>query len=467
MDNKRCPLNTHMLYWWLIGLLVLTTAIPAFSQDQPNAANQPVENTAIQEDINEYLGYDDLVLVRYLSLPYDTVMNTNVVSYFVDLGFVFLIFFPLIYLLGERIKWPYRLGFIILCILFLLISVPSAFLSKGNIPVESAGATLNSQMANPENSGLPQLAYQLKKPFLNVYTSIHQSLTQISGPSDLITYPILFLLLLVAIVLLEARISHHHLSTRVVLHFLLIFSFLWLILSSGIPWYGLLIFPLLYLMTVVGLLGGPGLENWQVKVRKGLLITATGIWAVMAFAYRLTNYEPTNEDRAKFTFMAAIAEYQTGRKDHTNAFDRTFPQYRTAIQQINQEEQSYVYRVGTSIPFFINKNDRRVLSDNFLQFFQELKREFPNDQELALALKAYGFRYILVDLNLPVNDSTKEGSLKNKFDQLMKFLYQNPQLQLIATDRIVRSADGSLRFEVFPVNETVENLGWFAAYQIL
>lgn len=452
----------------LLCLCLLFSTTELFAQT--SAGNEGPRNTGVQEDVNEFLGYEDLLLVRYISLPYDTVMNTNMASYFVDLGFLLIIFIPLIYLISARISWINRLGFMLLCIIFLLLSVPSAYLNKDQISIENATTSLATEMAeNPfSESPLVAVSYQLKKPFIQLYTGLQDFLNRISGPSDGITYVVLFLLLIPTFLLLDQRIRHHDLGTRCSLHFLLIFSFLWFILSSGITWYGLLMIPLLFLFIVVGMTQSrQTIPQWE-KILKTLLYTAAGIWTILAFAYRFANYDTASPQAAKFTFMAAISEYQVGRKDQNNVFDRTFPQYRTALQYLNQEDHSYIYRVGTLMPFFVSKNDRRIVSDNFLDFFKTLQQEFPNKQELAQALKAYGFRYIILDLNLAANDHTQKGTLRNKMQQFQNFLYLNPQLQLIATDRILRASDGTPRFGVFKeADMSIENPGWFAVYQIL
>lgn len=463
--RTKILLNSKVLPLILgIGLLLSFGTLPVYGQER-----SPSPNTAVQEDVNEFLGYEDLLLVRYVSLAYDTVMNTNMPAYFVDLGFVLMIFLPLIYLFSSRISWLHRLGVMLICLLFLIISVPSAYMNKNQVAIENIEASIATEVTTHpfSTSPLTHVALQLKKTFISTYKQLYPLLGKISGKRDRITYPTLMLLLMLFAFLLDARIQHHTLRIRALIYFLLLFSFLWLMLSSGIPWYGLLMFPLIYLFTVIGMARSYSDNNRQVGIKKGLLLAGAIIWTVMAFGYRFSNYETSNENRSQFLFNMAISEYQIGRNEMNNVLDRTFPQYRTALQYLNQENNSYVYRVGTLFPFFIEKNDQRVLSDNFLDFFQNLDREFISPQELALALKAYGFRYLIIDLNLPVNDRTQEGSLKQKFSQLMEFIYQNPQLQLVATDRIVRASDGNLKFQVFPGNNTVEYNGWFAVYQIM
>jgi hypothetical protein len=340
-------------------------------------------------------------------------------------------------------------------------------MNRQKISLDQAGTLIDSRLAEPAQDPLLGLAYYGKKMFLAIYQGINPVLEKISGPTDRITYPVLFALLAVFLFLLEGRTRAQSPATRAILHFVLIYGFLWVLLSSGIPWYGLLLFPLLILMVVRGATGANSADLRSNLPQKLILGAMTILWLWMAIPYRFANYEPTDEVKAKLPFMASVSQYQTGQIDRDQVFDRIFPRYRSALEYINQEKDSYVYRVGTLMPFFIQKNDRRVFSDNFLDFFQNLQQEFPNPQELAVALRAYGFRYIVIDLNLPVNDNTPEGSLKTKFQNFMNFIYQNPQLVLVATDRVVRNAQGQVELRVFPDGDQVENLGWFAVYQLL
>lgn len=457
----------------LLVMLLLCQSVMAQSDTNDGNGSQPVqapkENTSIKEDINEFLGYEDLLLVRYISMPYDAVMGTNMVSYFVDIGFVFLALLPLAYFWSNAGVWWHRLLAILALFLFLILSVPSAFMNRHKVGLENAEALINTQLTEHSFSQDPaiHLAYQGKKLFLQLYQGVYPVLQGLSGPTDRITYPFLFLLLAVIVLLAERRIQKGTPATQIFVHFLIIYGFLWALLSSGIPWYGLLLFPLLLLLVVRGI-NGPAIANkslWQPQqfVLGGICI----LWLLIAFPYRFANYDPADEVKAKLPFMASVSQYQSGQIEKDQVFDRIFPKYEAALQYINQEKSSYVYRVGTLMPFFINKNDRRVFSDNFLDFFQNLQQEFPNPQELALALRAYGFRYLIVDLNLPVNDNTPEGSLKTKFQNFMNFVYRNPQLTLITTDRVVRNAQGVAELRVFPEGGQVEHLGWFAVYQIL
>ncbi|MCB0634844.1 MAG: hypothetical protein KDD15_34165, partial [Lewinella sp.] len=181
-----------------------TSGAPA---DNPSG-NLP-KNTGVKEDVNEFLGYEDLLLVRYLSMPYDAVMNTNMVSYFVDIGFIFLALLPLIYFWSSSGIWWHRLGAIGLLFIFLILAVPSAFMNRNKVGLENVSAEINSQLSSHSFSQDPliYLSYQGKRLFSNIYEMVYPILENISGPQDRITYPLLFALLVIFVLLLERRVS--------------------------------------------------------------------------------------------------------------------------------------------------------------------------------------------------------------------------------------------------------------------
>jgi hypothetical protein len=85
---------------------------------------RPIPNT-VREEIQRYIGYESLPL-RYTSLPIDTTLNSNLNIQAIDIGFLFLMFFPIFYGLSnfKRIKWLFPL-----LIIYLSVSLPSSFAS--------------------------------------------------------------------------------------------------------------------------------------------------------------------------------------------------------------------------------------------------------------------------------------------------------------------------------------------------
>ncbi len=93
-----------------------------------------LKGSSSKEDVQKFMGYE-LLSIRYLSLPYDTFTKSNIVSYFVDVGFLLLLFVPLVFLFKLEEKSVYNTIGLLLSFLFLLISVPSAFLSIKNLSI--------------------------------------------------------------------------------------------------------------------------------------------------------------------------------------------------------------------------------------------------------------------------------------------------------------------------------------------
>jgi len=290
----------------------------------------------------------------------------------------------------------------------------------------------------------------------------------VSGPKDCITYPVLCGLFLILLFLIEHRLRDHTVITRATIHFVLIYSFLWLLLSSGIPWYGLLMLPMGYIFVIRGVTRS---GDWHLpgqRIRMGLLLGFVLIWVVMFFPSRFCGFFPISEISAKMPFSTSISQLQVGRATERDVMNTNFPQFAEASAVINAEPGALVYRIGTYLPFFIRKNDQRVFPDVFLDFFRQLQIKYPDRNTLSDVLHAYGFKYILVDINTAGGDKTREQTLKNKYNNFLQYLYQNPRLELVATDRQVRlQSDGRLinMYGVY-VPHTVEFTGTFAAYKI-
>ena len=75
------------------------------AQSNVKEASENIVNDAKREEIQRYFGYE-LLLYRYLSLPYDVSTNVNQQGNFVDIGVLYILFIPiLIVLLLRRRIW--------------------------------------------------------------------------------------------------------------------------------------------------------------------------------------------------------------------------------------------------------------------------------------------------------------------------------------------------------------------------
>ena len=485
-------LNKSFPYYFFLLLLALGVACPSpnFLQAEnaapkdniiipgiyamPNTPEISQEKTlagsSSKEDVQKFMGYE-LLSIRYLSLPYDTFTKSNIVSYFVDVGFLLLLFIPLVFLFKLEEKPVYNAIGLSLCFLFLLIAVPSAFLSIKNLSIAEGFAKIDQGFQNTSFTDAP-LAYTslcIHQLSLYAYQPIHSLMAAISGQQDYITYPLLVLLFGGILLLVQRRVRAHGAKTKAFIGFMMAYFFLWLFMGAGIIWYGFLIVCTSYILMIKGVINNGEGKLLSSRLRKGLLIGMSSVWLFMAFAYRAGNYKLNLQENqtAKRILVDPIIQYQIGAVSAEQYMDMLFPQYNAAIAAINEEDESLVYSVGTFLSYFVKKNDERVFSDTFLDFFPALVNRFQDKTKIIQALKASGYKYIIVDLQLPNNDYTQERSLTRKFVNLLNTLYGNSLVEVIATDRVLKSTEsGELFSGVFQNRGEVVNEGRFALFRI-
>ncbi len=472
-----------ILFLGLFFFLGLTNT--SFAQKNETQANKKIEkpkkltptgNTSIREEIQRYLGYEELP-ARYLSLPYDASMNTNVRGPFVDISCLYLIFIPVFFLLGY---WKRPIAgslFIVFSLLVLTISVAnSIMISPQTASILNTKDGIANYLQQHSFSEVPidYIVAQIHYMFRVIYEPLDHLFKSISGDFDYITYPLLFILFIGGFFVVNDRIKKHDLPYRALVVFTYLFGFLWLLLTAGIIWYG-------YLMIALGMLYviypfSKKLEEEALVLQKfirGFAVVFLIIGVYLMFNIRTMNYQrATNDEIAKqMLFDPALISYQFGKYTKREALDAFFSDINTVLDKINREDKSRVYRVGTIFPFFIRKNDRRILVDNQLGIFNSLKNKYPNNNVLTEVLIANDFKYVLVDLNTSQIDETPEKSLTKKFNMLMNFIINNPKFKLLLTDRgIVIPGETQMVRKVLPDTQNGERVGIpgsYAIYEIL
>jgi hypothetical protein len=72
-----------------------------------------------------------------------------------------------------------------------------------------------------------------------------------------------------------------------------------------------------------------------------------------------------------------------------------------------------------------------------------------------------------MDLNLPLVDKTPDKSLTRKVDKLMSYIYQNPEMELVATDRQIKlNSNGQVVNAVFLNEGPLVKAGTFAVFRL-
>ncbi len=430
-------------------------------------------NSPIREEIQRYMGYETLP-ERYLSLPYDLTMNTNVNGGFVDIGYLLLMFAPVILLLGFVRKPLYGVLIMVVSLVVLSISTTTSFgIKRGIKSPMNVDENVDNYIEAIPFWDLPvsvACAHVYRK-LCYIYEPVHQLVIPYSGKSDAITYPLLSLLFVVGFFLLQKRLQHHEKTTAAIVNFLYMFTFVWWILASGIVWYGYLILALGFALVVAAVSKYRNDSSRLKKVVFGLFVFTTLSWVAMGYVYRISNHHFVTEDSARLMFDIPSVKYQTGEFDKGDVINNLLPGVEKALDDINNNPDALVYRIGTFIPYFIRENDRRVLQDNQLGFFHQLTQKFKDPSSITEALKASGYRYILVDLNTASIDKTPEKSLTMKFSSFLGYLSWNEtnrDLELLATNRVITLTppDSPNPLYTHGVFGNVYKAGTFAVYKI-
>jgi hypothetical protein len=426
--EKRSLSKVIVLIGFLLFLFNLVSA-----QMEPSIDPNTINNDSRREEIQRYFGYEDLFF-RYTTLPYDISQNTNENAVFLDVGFLFILFLPLILIFkGLRRRLSKVVGmiglFLYLCCCFYFSRIMSSdglkFWNRQNIleggQIEVGSGFIGNFILSLYSSIVPIVDYVLTQ---NKWV---KSL-------DNITYPIVLLAFLLA-VYLALRIERRSLRNIAIIY--LCFSLLFFILSAGIVWYGFLMIPLsFYLVFYI-------VENSSSNLFDSFLrysfYSMIGLWVMLAVVLRISNIQhndPAN-DKGKNLFFSNVLSYSIGKITEEESLEAVFPNVNSGLNEINNS-QELVYRIGTSLSIHIKKNSTRVYNDSQLAMFHSLYTRFGGEKLFSL-LKEYGFGYLIIDLHTPSIDRTPDQSLTKKYQLLLETVYNNPNLYLVATDRKLKS----------------------------
>lgn len=457
---------------------ICITLLPGVLSSQDNNG---VKSDVKREEIQRYVGYETL-MYRYLSLPYDVTMNNNERGTgFLDIGFLLLMFLPILVMLRFKHRWSVLIIVSALMLVMFIVSTANSFLFnkhiKGGIEINNDGIRLPAtpdespgQIFNiNENTSLND---RIIRTFFNInntlYTPFRKIGIQISGQKDHVTYPLILLLFggVFCLWMFMGRASTKIPSILIVSTFLL-FAFYWFILSPGIVWYGFLGI-LLGLITLVLLLSQDKPTKLDDRLGNYTFYGMAGLWIIIALGSRISNVQPgyPEEFLGKTTMNPVSMKYIAGEFDENTVINLYYKNTSKVFDLINRDENALVYRIGTSFSYFIDNNHERVLTDNQLQFFNAITKIYPDKRDIANALEASNIKYFIIDLNTPTLDNTPEQTLTKKYNLAMNFLFQNPRMELLATDRVItKQGEGGQRYNGMFGNAIVEN-GTFAIYRM-
>jgi hypothetical protein len=323
-----------------------------------NADYSLCTTTGSVEELGRVLGSNKGVDV-FLALPWITTLNSSVNSYMVDVGFVFLALLP-------------------------------AFL----------GLALWRREENM-SAGIAALAWFTFWIFwvLRITRGFTGDLNVTHHESNLVfDYGLMFALALTAGYYAFSQIRKPVLTATILL--VVVSWFFWMLVGSGVIWYGLPGFlPLIILLGYLVFHSPP-------------LLRVTG-W-LLIFIALATQFVSRDEVPA----IVSSTPYAYGAMDYNQAVERDFPSLLLTADIINKNpessiEKNYVYRVGTSIAYHIQENDRRVYSDSQLDLFNCLSLG-QSDEDTYNRMKALGFRYIVFSRLVASFEKNPNGSLHQK-----------------------------------------------------
>ena len=410
------------------------------------------EETGVQEEVQRYIGYER-GLLKYASIPYDMSFGTHVNGLQNNVGYLYLFLLPLLLMVWYKRATVWNTLIWLSAFLFygmyrLTASAQQAALA----PTELSQADL----AEPAGGFLAQLFAQLA--FI-----IHQPFSALKTATPSLIYPALLLVFLAAFFALDRRLPKDRpRPLRVLTVSTFVYACLWVLLSGGIVWYGLWLFAMLAVFTMI----------WLQDVQKHTAYLkyvawfGLGSWLFLATMMRMSSYDNDPSFQRFGPVIPSFLKYMSGNiPDDGKIFKHMSPAVQDAIDILNNDKDVRIYRVGTTYNFFINRNNERVRDDNQLDLFNNIYMHHQgNISAMHQSFVANGYKYLLIDLNTANIDITEERSLEKKFNSLMNFMQQNQNMRLIATDRVVRNANGENQYALY--GETMVYGGTFALYQV-
>jgi len=415
-----------------------------------------------REEIQRYFGYEDL-LSRYLTLPYDISMNTNQQGSFVDIGFLYIMFIPLI--LFAILKNPVqRLFMAIMTFLFFVLSIANSYILVGRTKVSAE--VVGDVLTMSDASWLDKVLAYVYMGAYSVFSVVKPGLELISGDKDYVTYPIIILSFLAVLYFGFSNWQHKSVNVRVLILLAISYGFFFLVFSSGIIWYGYLFFVLLMIGMIYYFSTIEEKDDFMSVLLKFSFVIFASIWIAIGMVSRISNITPGTPEQhmGKAIISPDVYLWNTGEiKSKSELLDRTTPGLSATFDEINRDHSTKIYKVGTGLTYFIEENHKRVMTDNQLGMFYALIQKYPNQYVLSDVLKASGFKYLIIDLNTPSIDNTPEKTLTAKFNALLSYVFSNDSMRLMSTDNIVK-INGGPKYDI--QGDELIRRGTFAIYEI-
>lgn len=396
------------------------------------------EPTASYEEKERYTGYKKGIM-RYVSVLRDVCTQANVASFPNDAGLVVLVFLPLLFFRkGNNINSLLsNVGGLILLLVLTSLSILSA--NKGVVLSSAETIAKINESTIAETSSTILSFYGLLLPFFTSIAGWFKPVYVLLEQANF-TVSVVFLSGFAALLVVFQH-SNIKQSTPIVKLLLVIAgisAWLWWLLGNGIVWYAL---PALALapLACFRLVETNLTDQYLLRVSYAVV----GLFLLLSVVLRSVSYIPTYDPRSRINDV--FIRYAAGEMNSQEAFAENNKQFALALAEINAHPDARVLRIGTFANYFISGNSTRVIADNQLEAFDHVYNYAGNKRKLTELLKKAGVEYILYDLNSNAIDKTEEKTLTAKIKRLYQYLAENPDLQQIATDRVVASKSGQMQ----------------------
>jgi len=424
-----------------IIILIFISSCFNFCTGQENNKDKELKvNESLYEEVQRYIGYEDLIY-RYTSVPYDVNVNMNLNGYFVEIGYLLLMFLPILLLTLLRKHSIYFYGFMASLFIMLIISVGNG------VVLGPTGERINNDPASVESflaentTGGPELTGIIYLFVNKLYKPFEAISKKVSGNFDHVSYPFMFILFIIGVLLVYKATEKLPKIDRYLSLFLMLYGFMWALFSGGIIWYGFLVLPLGLILVFRHFLSRKE-KDPTIRIFKNIIFTgALSIWLVLCYVARVSNIQIIHDGAGKNLIDQPTLYHLAGIIDENQVYDSYFNNLSSALVKINAEDQSLIYRVGTMFPLLIENNDIRLYTDTLLKLFKTIQNRNNTKEGITAILKRAGFKYILLGLNIPAEDKTPEKSLTKKFNDFTQILYDNPEIQLLSTNRIINKSN--------------------------
>ena len=413
-----------------------------------SAKSTASKQQSVREEIQRYLGYESGIW-RYTSLPYDLTTGFNIPGFrHTDVGFLFLLLFPLLLISGQGGKWALakNIGLGIALILWVISCYWAMHMdANGQLQISDLlSKRLEASSASKTTLGV--ILWNIYGLLLSVVLSLASALQGLHSLGAGWPFIGQFVGMAGIVGLLifwgQYRLAQFPVSIKQLVAFLVSYGVLWWFIGNGIIWYA---FPFWVLLPIpmVYFLQKP--EKWLGEAYRPLtqrfLGAIFGLQLFMFTSLYFTNPQYAGPPASLYSwpFVEYASNLKTTYQDNLQHFNPAFP---PAVKALNSDLSQKIYKINSYLGYHIQHNDRRVYSDNTLSKFDEVANVLSNEMYFIDVLKDNGFGYLLYDLGTISIDKTPEQSLRKKCERLINILLTSPRLQLVTSDNYVRAQNG-------------------------